>query len=196
MWRAEERRGALVVLLTCGAAACSTARVPDFPMRALSGPHVLRAKLGVSAAGQITKYTVYVRKEGLPPWVHAQADETLGRGEDLEYEVELYANGSQVYELTRRVGGEVVELSVQRDGSLEYVERVVALEDLPTAVSERLNAVEGFVPGEAFRRRGPAIDDYSVDGERSGAARRVRLLPNGTLVSINRRLPGTFEIAE
>lgn len=187
---------ASVVLVLLVSAACATARVPDFPMRALAGPHVLRAELTVSAAGEVTKYAVYVRREGIPPWVLALADDTLGPGEDREYEVELYANGSRVYEVTRVADGQEAELSVREDGGLEYVERGVGLAGLPEPVRRALAAIAGFVPGEAFHRVGPAIDDYEVAGARGGKPRSARLLRDGTLVSFSRQVPGSFEVAE
>src|SRR6185503_6705169 len=107
---------ALAVLLLAGASAVVVgyaqdrptisepgATLPEFARRSLASPHARKAALVVSPAGRISKSTVYVAREGIPSWAHAMADDTMGKGEDLAYEVEVYPDGSEVYEIYRKV---------------------------------------------------------------------------------------------
>ena len=62
-----------------------------------------------------------MKREGLPDWVHEMADEKLGKGEDVEYEIEVYPDGSEVYEVYRTVDGREKQLSVKPDRTVYYI---------------------------------------------------------------------------
>ena len=71
-------------------------KLPSFAWQAMSSPLARKAGLWTTAGGAISRTTVHVDKAGIPDWVHAMADAQIGRGPDLDYEIEVYPDGSEV----------------------------------------------------------------------------------------------------
>lgn len=188
-------RGALAAGVMALLAACSTVRVPSFPMQALASPHAVKGKFYLAEDGTIEKYTVYVTREGIPDWVHKMADEKLGQGPDKSYEVELYADRSEVYEVRRTIGGRERELSVKRDGSLMYVETQLEEKEVPEPVRAAVAGVKGFAAETYALKEGPGLNEYQVRGKIGGVAHRVRVTPGGKIVAVQKQLPGAVEVA-
>jgi hypothetical protein len=189
---------ALVVIVASLAAwqsESSKARIPDFPMKALAGPGARRANFFVSKDGTITRYAVHVGPEALPEWITRMADEKIGKGEDLDYEVELYPDGSEVFEVYRRVDGRERQLSVHADRSVKYIGQEFDPKELPDKVRAALRGVKGFITEKCVFKEGPKFAEVHIKGSLGGSPHRLRLSADGRLLSLQRRLPGEIEVA-
>ena len=164
-------------------------------MQALASEHAVKGKLYLAADGTVEKYTVYVTRNGIPDWVHQMADEKIGLGTDESYEVELYADGSEVYEVRRTVEGRALELSVKRDRTLKYIERQLDETDLPEPVLATVRGVANFSAERYAIKEGPGLEEYHIRGKIGEVDHRLRVRKDGHLVAVQRQLPGAFEIA-
>lgn len=194
---------ALVVLL----AACGTVpirpsmnsqeapSVPEFVLEACRSDHLQRAKVHIGADGRIEKYVAYVAKDAIPAWVHEMADEKIGTGQDEEYEIETYADGSEVYEVRRCVGDKSHELSVKRDRSLKYVERQLDENELPEAVRAAIRDLSDFALQRCAVKEGPNLKEYQITGKIGDRPFRARIQEDGALVALQKKIEGGFEIA-
>lgn len=187
------RSAAAMLILVMGACS-SSARMPEFPLEALASPHAVKCKLYFAADGTVEKYTVYVTRSAIPDWVHKLADEKLGAGQDESYEVELYADGSEVYEVRRNVGGRMLELSVRRDRTILYIERQIDEKDLIEAVRAALRGLPNFSPERYAYKESAGFGEYNIRGKIGETPYRVRIRPDGTLVAVQKQLPGSVEI--
>ena len=171
------------------------ARIPDFPMKALAHPSATRAGMFVSRDGTITRYTVRVGPEAIPEWVSRMADERIGKGEDLEYEMELYPDGSEVFELYRRIDGREKQLSVHADKTVKYLGRQVDEKDLPDKVGATLRGIRAFAPEKIVVKEGPKFSEVHVRGRIAGVPHRVRISGDGRLISVQKKVPAEVELA-
>jgi hypothetical protein len=171
------------------------ARIPAFPMKALSSPAAKKAGIFVSKDGTITRYTVHLDREGVPPWLHDMADEKIGKGDDLAYEAELYPDGSEVYEIYRMVAGKEKQLSVEKDRTVKYVGTQVGETELPDRVQATLQGVKGFFFEKCILKEGPRFGEYHVKGMLRGVPHRIRIATDGRLLAVQRRIPAEFEVA-
>jgi hypothetical protein len=169
-------------------------KFPKFIMDALSSPHALKGKIYISRDGTIERTKVHLKKEGLPDWTHQVADEKLGKGEDIAYEVEVYGDGTEVFEIARRVDGKPMKVSIRRDRQVRYVETTVDRASLPAAVSAALGKIEGFQPDECRRRQGETTE-FHIQGAIAGVPHRARIRADGTIQSLDRRLAAELEVA-
>lgn len=186
-----------VLLLAVGCAGSPEPRpaaLPSFVVDALQAPTARKAKLYVGPDGALVKAVAYVERAAIPDWVHAMADEQLGAGEDTEYEVEQYADGTQTYEVTRTVGGLKAELSVTTDRKMRYVERALADDAVPEPIKAAIGAIEGFEVTRIEHKKGPAIDQFEAVGMQGGSEMRLGFEPSGKLTSRARRLPATVQL--
>jgi hypothetical protein len=176
--------------------AASEARIPEFPLKALSSPAAIKAGLFVSKDGTLLRYAVDVGREGVPDWLHAMADEKIGKGEDVVYEAELYPDGSEVYEVYRMIGGKEVQLSVDhRDRSVKYIGTQLVEKQLPEKIRATLGGVDGFEAEKIIFKEGPRFAEYHVKGKIGGVPHRVRIGGDGKLLSVQRRIPAEIEVA-
>lgn len=175
--------------------AASKARIPEFPMKALASPGATHASFFVSRDGTITRYAVHVGPEGLPEWIPRMADEKIGKGEDLAYEVELYPDGSEVFEIYRKVGGREKQLSVHADRKIKYLGTQVEEKDLPENVGASLRGVKGFVMSKGILKEGPGFAEYHFSGRMGDTPHRVRLSGDGRLLSVQRKVAAEVEVA-
>jgi uncharacterized membrane protein YkoI len=179
-------------------AASAAAKVPAFPLAALRGPHALRAKLYLKPDGTLRKYAVYVAKSAIPAWVLAMADKELGQGEDVDFEVEQYENGDTVYEVTRKVGGKTVELSVHSETRKKlYTEaKDLPLDGAPEAIKQAVGKVAGF----AADADGLEIKTYAdrkvfeVHGKLEGRALTIYFAEDGAILSRSHTIPTKLKI--
>lgn len=170
------------------------ARLHPFIQEALASPHATRTNFFVAADGRIVRSTVYLAKEGLPDWVHEMASEKLGKGEDLAYEVEVYPDGSEVYEVYRKIGGKEQQLSVRPDKTVYYIGTEHAEDALPAAVSTALGGHKGFVVRRCIAKEGPTFFEYHVKGRMKGHAYRARISKDGAMIALQRVLPSEIEL--
>ena len=171
------------------------ARIPDFPMKALAQPTASRAGLFVSRDGTITRYAVHVGPEVFPEWVSKMADERIGKGEDLDYECELYPDGSEVFEIYRMIDGREKQLSVHADRSVKYLGRQLDEKDLPDRVGATLRGIKAFAPEKIIFKDGPKFAEYHIRGRIASVPHRLRISSDGRLLSLQRKIPAEVELA-
>lgn len=179
------------------AATPAMAGIPAFPLKALQSPHAKRAKLYLDKNGRFTKYAVYVSKEGIPAWAHAAADKELGKGEDLEFEVEQYGTGEKVYEITRMVDGKKVELSLDSATKKKlYTEKKgLAVDALPAPVKAAVAKVEGFT-AESYSLKEYASGKklHEVEGKQGGKALEIYFDDKGAIIRKQRPMTAVLKV--
>lgn len=187
----------LMTLVGCaGSPEPRPAALPGFVIDAMQAPTALRAKLYVAADGTLEKTVAYVDRAAIPDWVHAMADAELGAGEDTEYEVEEYADGTRAYEVTRTVDGLKAELSVTPDRALRYTERALADGAIPAPIKAAVDGLEGWTITRVEHKKGPAIDQYEAVGTQGGVEYRAVIDPAGKVIARARRLPAVLQIVQ
>lgn len=169
-------------------------KLHPFIAKALASPHALKSNLFVSEEGRVVRSSVHVSKGGLPDWVHAMADEKIGRGDDLEYEIEVYPDGSEVYEVYRKIDGQERQLSVRPDRTIYYIGSEIESERLPKAVSDTLGKLENFKTASCVSKEGATFHEYHVKGTLDGHPVRARVAKDGRLISVQKLLPSEVEV--
>lgn len=173
----------------------AAAGIPAFPLEALQGPHAKSAKLYVKTDGTIRKYTVYVERAAIPDWVHAMADKEIGKGEDVEFEVEQYENGDKVYEVTRLVDGKKVELAVSVDRKKLYTEvKDLPLESLPAPLKKTADGIAGFTLKSWETKEKPSGKIHELHGELEGKPYTLYVADDGTIQSRRTQLPAKLNV--
>jgi hypothetical protein len=170
------------------------ARLPQFIMDALASPFAVRAVLYIAKDGSIERSKVVLQRAGMPDWIHEVADRKLGKGDDVSFEAETYPDGSEVYEVTRRVDGRPKKLSVRRDRTVRYVETTVDRASVPPSILESLAKLDVFRPEEWLKREGETVE-YHVRGSVAGFPHKARMREDGTLKSFARNLPAEVEVS-
>jgi hypothetical protein len=171
--------------------------IPAFPLAALNGPHARSVKLYVNDDGTFFKYTVYVDRAAVPDWVFAMADKELGQGVDVELEVEQYADGAMVFEVTRKVDGQTLELSVDSVArSKRYIERKgFPLEQVPPAVRKTAESVTGFVVELCDVKEQAGRKTYELHGKLADREHSLYIAEDGKLTLQTVDLPAKVKVA-
>ena len=169
-------------------------KVPPFAWQALSSPTAKKAGIWTSADGRMTRYSVHVDKAGVPDWLHAMADAQLGRGADLDYEVEVYPDGSEVYEIYRKVDGRERQLSVKADRTVYYVGIEHDADKLPEAVSTAIKDLKGLTVQKCMLKEGPTVAEYHLGATLNQATCRVRISKDGQLLAVQRKMQAEVEV--
>jgi hypothetical protein len=169
-------------------------KLSKFIVDALASPHAIKARLHVTRDGTIERATVYLKRDGLPDWTHDLADEKLGKGEDISYEMEVYGDGTEVYEICRQVDCYPQKISMRRDRNVNYLETCVDASALPEAVSTTLSKIVGFKADECSRRDGDGTSEYHITGAMLGIPHRVRITADGTLRVLEKQLAAEMVI--
>lgn len=170
------------------------ARIHPFILKALASPHAARSNFFISADGRIVRSSVHMKREGLPDWVHAMADEKLGKGEDVEYEIEVYPDGAEVYEVYRKVDGREKQLSARPDRTVYYIGVEQDPAAPPIAVAAALRRLDGFEMKHCVAKEGPTFFEYHVKGLLEGNEVRARVGKDGRLIALQRRIPSVIEV--
>lgn len=169
--------------------------VPQGPREILFDPDVKRAKLYFEDAGNVTKYVAYVDVAALPAWVLQVADEKIGPGEDIDWQIEYYGADRQVYEVTRRTEEGVREVSIGQDRTVYYLHYVIDPADLPEPVAERVDQFVGLKIEEAARKEyADGSVRYLIEGELQQGKHRLLLSDQGELLSHHRSVPAVIEV--
>jgi hypothetical protein len=174
----------------------SAALDAEIVQTAISATTVHKMKVRVDAKGGIVKQSVYHDKaDALPAAVTELAKTRFPGATVRHYETELYADRGRVYEVEVDDGGKLCEISATPEGVEVYVECQVD----PASLSAELKAaVEKVAPGgkllEAETKKGPDIDEVTVEVEHAGRELYVRLKPDGTLIQLLRRVPAIIEV--
>ncbi|HVE38283.1 MAG TPA: hypothetical protein VNM14_00260 [Planctomycetota bacterium] len=171
-------------------------RIPEFAMKAFAAPTASKAGLFITKDGAITRYAVHLGREDVPVYLHSMADEKIGKGEDITYEAEIYPDGSEVYEIYRRVEGKEKQLSVlHRDRSIKYVGTQMEEKEIPEKIQAAIKNVKGFTFEKCIFKEGSRFAEYHVKGLIAGTSYRARIGREGNLLSLQRRIAGDFEVA-
>jgi hypothetical protein len=206
---------ALALLLACGpkgagtttpqaggagtsapASAPAAALDAEIVKTAITATTVEKLKIRVDADGGIVKQSVYHDKaDALPAPVLELAKTRFPNATVRHYETELYADRGRVYEVEVDDGGKACEVAATPEGAEVYVECEV---DPGTLSAEVKAGVEKAAPGgkilEAETKKGPGIDEITVEVEVGGRELYVRLRSDGSLVQVLRRLPAVVEV--
>jgi hypothetical protein len=176
-----------------GAAAALDAEIVQ---TALTASKVEKMKIRVDAKGGIVKQSVYHDKaDALPAAVHELAKTRFPNATILHYETELYADRGRVYEVEVDDAGKPCEVAATPEGKEVYIECEVD----PAGLTAEIKAtVEKAAPGgkilEAETKKGPDIDELTIEVEHDGRELYLRLKPDGTLVQKLLRVPAIIEL--
>ena len=171
------------------------AKLHKFILDALASPYALKARLHVGRDGTIDRASVCMAREGMPDWTHTVADEKLGQGEDISYQVEVYEDGTQVYEICRQVDCYPQKVSIRQDRNILYVETGVDASAVVEAVSTTLDKIPGFKPEEYARRDLDGTMEYCVTGTILGIPHRARINADGTLRCLEKQVAAEVDVA-
>ncbi len=102
--------------------------------------------------------------------------------------------GTETYEFSGTMeGGMMLEVDVLADGTVEEIERQIAIEDVPEAVMTTLNAeLPGFEPSfiEESTREGGATVVYEFEGTFEGEEIDAEINADGTGFTRNEDMAG------
>lgn len=163
---------------------------------AAAAANVQKLKVRVDADGGIVKQSLYHDKaDALPAKVIEAAKTRFPNATIRHYETELYADRGRVYEVEVDDAGKLCELAATPEGAEVYVECEID----PTSLAAELKAtVEKQAPGgkilEAETKKGPDVDEVTVEVEHDGRELYVRMRSDGTLIQTLRRFPAIIEI--
>ena len=169
--------------------------LPRFIVEALSSPYAIKARLHVSRDGTIERAKVCLTREGMPEWTHDLADQKLGKGEDVSYEVEVYEDGTEVYEICRQVDCYPQKVSMHRDRNILYVETGVDASSVIEAIATTLSKIPGFKPEEYYQRESDGTVEYHVVGTILGIPHRARIMADGTLRVLEKQLAAELDVS-
>lgn len=203
----------LALLLACGPKGSGGTTPPTetappteaAPVAALDGEIVRAAstaadvqkmKVRVDADGNIVKQSLYHgQADALPSKVHELAKTRFPKGKVVYYETELYADRGRVYEIEVDNEGKSCEVAATPEGVEIYVECEV---DPASLAAELKASIEKVAPGgkllEAETKKGPDIDEVTVEVEAGGRELYVRMKPDGTIIQTLRRIPAIVEV--
>lgn len=178
------------------APAPSAALDSEIVRTAITASQVDKLKVRVDADGGIVKQSIYHHQaDALPAKVLEAAKTRFPNATIRYYETELYADRGRVYEVEVDDAGKLCELASTPEGAEVYIECEVD----PTSLAAELKAtVEKQAPGgkiiEAETKKGPDVDEVTVEVEHDGRELYVRMRPDGTLIQTLRRIPAIIEV--
>ncbi|MBL8948533.1 MAG: hypothetical protein JNK45_35505 [Myxococcales bacterium] len=154
-------------------------------------------KLRIDASGAIQKQSLYHGDAAaIPEAAKAKALAKWPGSTVHRFETELYAEHGRVHEVeVKTAEGGVCELAVKADGTDLYEECQIAADQLPAAVAAKVT--ELFPQGkvlEAETKRGPNMDELTIEVESNGQEFYLRVKPDGTVLAKLVRIPGVFEV--
>jgi hypothetical protein len=163
---------------------------------AITATTVQKLKVRVDAEGSIVKQSVYHDKaEAIPKAVLDLARTRFPDATIAYYETELYADRGRVYEVEVDDAGKACEVAATPEGGEVYIECEF---DPATLSPEILAAVEKLAPGgkilEAETKKGPEIDELTLEVEHEGRELYLRMRPDGSVIEVLRRVPAIIEV--
>jgi hypothetical protein len=154
-------------------------------------------KIRIDASGAIQKQSLYHGDAtAIPEAAKAKALAKWPGSTVARFETELYAEHGRVHEIevTTAEGG-VCELAIKADGTDLYEECQIAADKIPAAVAAKVT--ELFPQGkvlEAETKRGPDMDELTIEVESAGQEFYLRVKPDGTVIAKLVRIPAVFEV--
>lgn len=163
---------------------------------AASGSPVVKMKIRTDGSGAIVKQAMYHHEDSaIPAAVRELASKTWPDARVVNYESELYAGTGRAYEVEVDAPGGQCELSATADGTLLYQECRIDPSALPAALAAK---VDELWPGakvlEAETKKGPDVDEVTVEVEHGGREYYVRLKPDATVIQRLVRVPAIVEV--
>jgi hypothetical protein len=157
----------------------------------------IKMKIRTDGAGAVVKQSVYHHDEqAIPKPVHELAAQRFPGAKTEHVESELYAEHGRVYEIELTTAdGKQCEVAASAEGTELYTECRVDPATLPAPVAD---AVAKLYPGakvlEAETKKGPKLDEISVEVQAGDAEHYVRLAPDGRVLERLVRVPAIVEI--
>lgn len=154
-------------------------------------------KLRIDASGAIQKQSLYHGDAtAIPEAAKAKALAKWPGSTVERFETELYAEHGRVHEIeVKTAEGGVCELAIKADGTDLYEECQITADKIPAAVAAKIT--ELFPDGkvlEAETKRGPNMDELTIEVESAGQEFYLRVKPDGTVIAKLVRIPGVFEV--
>lgn len=157
----------------------------------------IKFKLRVDGSGAVVKQSLYHSDAAsIPAEVLAKAEARWPGAAIVRYETERYADHGRVHEVeVTTAEGARCELAIKADGTELYEECQIAADAMPAPVAAKITALypQGKVL-EAETKRGPGLDELTVEIESGGQEFYVRIQPDGTVLAKLVRVPGVFEV--
>lgn len=155
-----------------------------------------RMKIRTDATGAIVKQSLYHHDDAaIPSAVRELATKTWPDAKIVSFETERYADRGRVYEVEVATATGQCELAATEDGTLVYQECRIDPATLAAPVAARV--AELWPSGkivEAETKRGPDVDEVTVEIEHGGKAYYLRAKPDGTVVQRLVRVPAIVEV--
>lgn len=154
-------------------------------------------KVRVDPGGAIQKQALYhLDAEAIPADIRSKAEARWAGSKASRYETEWYAEHGRVHEVEVALpDGKMCELAVKADGTELYEECHIDPATLPAPVSAKV--AELFAGGkivEAETKKGPAMDEITIEVELSGQEFYLRCKPDGTVIAKLVRIPAILEV--
>ncbi|MCA9712663.1 MAG: DUF1592 domain-containing protein, partial [Myxococcales bacterium] len=153
-------------------------------------------ELRAAADGHLVKQSVYHDDaDAIPEPVRALAAQRFPQATITGYETEHYADLGRIYEVEVDDGGKSCEVAAQADGTEVYTECRID----PTTLDAKVKAtVDAVAPGgrilEAETKKGPSVDEITVEVQAGDRELYLRIRPDGTLIEALRRIPAIVEV--
>ena len=180
------------------AAAGGTATLHASVAEAATGaPKVEKIKLRLDKSGAIVKQAVYHDDESrIAAPVLELAKKEFPGSKPVHFETEWYADLGDVQEVeVETADGKHCEVAAKPTGELVYKECGESPESLPDPVKK---AVDAAVPGgkilEAESKKGPDVDQFSIEVESGGVEYYLIITPDGTMQHKLKRIPAIVEV--
>ncbi|MCX4247266.1 acetyl-CoA carboxylase biotin carboxylase subunit family protein [Paraliomyxa miuraensis] len=181
---------------TADGAAPAHALDAELVQTATAASKVEKVKLRVDAQGNLVKQALYHDDAAsIPAPVIELAKSKWPKATITRYETELYADRGRVYEVEVDDGGTLCEVAASPEGAEVYTECRVD----PASLSAELKAaIEQTAPGgkilEAETKKGPEVDEVTVEVEHGGRELYLRMRPDGSVIQTLQRIPAIVEI--
>jgi hypothetical protein len=157
----------------------------------------IKMKIRTDASGALVKQSVYHRDQAaIPKPVHDLAAQKFPGGKTEQVESELYREHGRVYEVeVTTADGKKCEVAASAEGVELYTECVVEPASLPAPVTA---AIAKLYPDakvlEAETKKGPKVDEITVEVQVGDGEHYVRIEPDGTVIERLVRVPAVVEI--
>ena len=157
----------------------------------------IKMKVRTDVDGVLVKQSVYHHQLAAIPEPVQKLAAARFPGAKTDYvESELYAEHGRVYEIeVTTTDGKHCEIAASADAIELYTECIIAADALPAAVAA---TVAKLYPGakvlEAETKKGPKIDELTVEIQVGDGEHYLRVAPDGTVIQRLVRIPAIIEI--
>jgi hypothetical protein len=145
--------------------------------------------------GKIVKLSVYHHDAAKVPDVSKKvAAEQFPGGTVKAYEYELYAGEGYVHEIEYETADKKeCEVSVSKDGKVRYTECVI--DKAPDAVAAKVKELvpDGTI-AEVEQKKGPGVDELSVEVKVGAIEHYLRFKANGELLGRSKRIVARIDV--